>query len=701
MASAEIYNPSKPDPATGRIGTWRAAAVMNAPRAGHSATRLQDGSVLVAGNGPPFNEVFTGINDHFSEIYDPVEDRWRFTDTTDRGLHSSTLLDGPACRAPQPAEYCYGVFVTGGTTDYSGTTRDGTRRVKAIETADIYVPAPKVDSLFPDALEVPGRGVVEIAGSGFIGVDKVAFGGVLADFEVVSPHIVRAEVPLRHSAGSVTVVIENAGGTSAASATTARSRARFTYVGTPSGVTNLRATAISGSAIKLSFGASSLSGVAGSDEAAAKEYIVNQSRQPITEANFGEAKSLCGGVCTFDPPPKDAGDEVRLAVENLQPHTNYYFAIKAKVGRKLGPMAATNVKTLGKDVAPGAVADLAASALSHRKLNLSFSAPGEDGAEGAPARDFVIKQSTQPITDVSFSSARSLCASSCGFAPTQTGEALSLDVKDLDPGSTYYYALKAIDEGGNLGPMSNVASATTHADTIAPASVNDLVAEGVSHRAIKLFFSAVASDGDEGPVVAGYVIKQSREPITEESFDAARSLCDQTCSFSPDKVGDSLALKITDLSPGAAYHYAIKAKDEGDNLGSFDPSGSAATARTLKDRIAPGRLTTIRAKPLTLRSIRLLFAAVASDRGKGPAVSRYIIVQSKRPIDSARDFRRAKRLCGKLCSFSTEGVGSRLKLTVTDLRPATTYHYAIRALDEAGNKGKRSRSVRARTSRAR
>ena len=69
------------DPATGR---WRAAGIMSTARAGHAATLLPDGSVLVTG----------GVRLATAEVYDPVADTWAEVAamSVPRNGHTLTLL---------------------------------------------------------------------------------------------------------------------------------------------------------------------------------------------------------------------------------------------------------------------------------------------------------------------------------------------------------------------------------------------------------------------------------------------------------------------------------------------------------------------------------------------------------------------------------------------------------------------------------
>ena len=113
----------------------------------------------------------------------------------------------------------------------------------------------------------------------------------------------------------------------------------------------------------------------------------------------------------------------------------------------------------------------------------------------------------------------------------------------------------------------------------------------------------------------------------------------------------------------------------------------------------PGRVTTLRASAASASSIVLSFKAVGTDGTKPPAARGYVVKQSRRPIRSARAFRRAQSLCGGTCRFSSvSAVGQELTLRVTDLRSGTRYYYAVAARDNVSRRvGPRSRALAART----
>jgi hypothetical protein len=110
LASAELY-----DPAAKR---WTPIAPMSARRAGHTATLLADGRVLIVGGYDNFAALAT------AEIYDPVTGQWAATGSLHeaRGFHVAVRLgDGR-------------VLVSGGRSNDSSTGR-------ALRSSELYDPA--------------------------------------------------------------------------------------------------------------------------------------------------------------------------------------------------------------------------------------------------------------------------------------------------------------------------------------------------------------------------------------------------------------------------------------------------------------------------------------------------------------------------------------------------------------------------------
>ena len=112
----------------------------------------------------------------------------------------------------------------------------------------------------------------------------------------------------------------------------------------------------------------------------------------------------------------------------------------------------------------------------------------------------------------------------------------------------------------------------------------------------------------------------------------------------------------------------------------------------------PGRVMRLRATVLSRTSVRLTWDAPGTDGTKNPAARGFFVKESRRPIRTRRDFQRAANLCKPACSFNITRVGAKISLTVTDLRPNTTYYYKVAARDNVTHRvGPRSVTARIRT----
>lgn len=100
--------------------------------------------------------------------------------------------------------------------------------------------------------------------------------------------------------------------------------------------------------------------------------------------------------------------------------------------------------------APSAVTDLTVTAVSSTSAVLRWTAPGDDGTIGTAAR-YELRWAPTPITEATFASATALPAP----PPTEAGTTQTTQVS-LPPGGKLFLAVKAIDELGNTGPVSNV-----------------------------------------------------------------------------------------------------------------------------------------------------------------------------------------------------------------------------------------------------
>jgi len=111
--------------------------------------------------------------------------------------------------------------------------------------------------------------------------------------------------------------------------------------------------------------------------------------------------------------------------------------------------------------APGRIEDLQATASPGGwNVRLDWTATGDDGPTGS-ATTYVLRFSPSEITADNNSSASLIPLS---LVPHVAGTPETYTIAMPSPGAQYYFALQAIDEAGNLGPLSNIAAARSHED---------------------------------------------------------------------------------------------------------------------------------------------------------------------------------------------------------------------------------------------
>ena len=110
-------------------------------------------------------------------------------------------------------------------------------------------------------------------------------------------------------------------------------------------------------------------------------------------------------------------------------------------------------------VAPDAVTDLAAGNMTGSSVDLSWTAPGDDGATGT-ATSYDVRYSTSTITEGNWASATQATGEP---APQVAGSSESFTVTGLSPSTTYFFAIKTSDEIPNESAISNVPSVATAA----------------------------------------------------------------------------------------------------------------------------------------------------------------------------------------------------------------------------------------------
>jgi hypothetical protein len=223
----------------------------------------------------------------------------------------------------------------------------------------------------------------------------------------------------------------------------------------------------------------------------ATSYDIRYSTSLITDANWASALQLAG-----EPSPAVAGSTESVTVSSLNPSTTYYFAIKTSDEVPNQSLLSnvpnnTTIATPSDTTPPSAVSDLAAINPATNSIDLTWTAPGDDGSTGT-ATFYDIRYSTSLISDANWASATQVASEP---TPSVAGSSESMTVSGLSSGTTYYFAIKTSDEVPNESLISNVVNNTTTSSAEADNLVVDI--------------SGVAIDGGDNTNVVGITIENT------------------------------------------------------------------------------------------------------------------------------------------------------------------------------------------------
>jgi len=186
---------------------------------------------------------------------------------------------------------------------------------------------------------------------------------------------------------------------------------------------------------------------------------------------------------------------------------------------------------------------LTASSSSATQINLSWTA------------------STDNVGVTGYKVERCSGVSCTNFVQIATPSGTTFNDTGLAPSAAYSYRVRATDAAGNLSPYSNIASATTSADTTPPTAPSNLTATSISTAQINL--SWTASTDDVG--VTGYFVEQCQGSGCT-NFAQIASLGGTVTTYSA--IG---------LMASTSYSYRVRATDAAGNLSSYSNTTSSIT----------------------------------------------------------------------------------------------------------------------------
>ena len=312
----------------------------------------------------------------------------------------------------------------------------------------------------------------------------------------------------------------------------------------------------------------------------------------------------------------------------LSPATTRHYRVYAINSAGTGP--ASNVANATTDATvPGAPQRLTATAKGQSQIDLSWTAPTNDG--GAAITGYRIETSTNRRT---WSALRGNHSST------------SFSHVGLAPATTRHYRVSAVNVAGT-GPASNVATATT--DATVPGAPTALSATAAGTSQIDLSWTAPSYDG--GAALTGYRIE-----VAETGNGPWSNLEANTGST-------ATTYSHTGLDPASTRYYRVYAIN---SVGSGRASG---VVRAKTDATVPDAPTNLQATATSPTQIDLTWSAPGYDGG-APVTSYRVEISA----DEGSTW-------GVLAP-STGSTGTAY--SHSGLQPGSTRHYRVSAINVAG-----------------
>lgn len=230
-----------------------------------------------------------------------------------------------------------------------------------------------------------------------------------------------------------------------------------------------------------------------------------------------------------------------------------------------------------RDIVPPAASTLVQGANTTTSVELTWSAPGDDGHLGTSAV-YDLRYATQTVLTSNWDAATPVDGEP---VPGIAGTVESCNVTGLTIGTTYHFALRTCDEAGNWSALSDALAAATVAapDTMAPAAVSELVAAATTTVSITIAWTAPGDDGSAGTATA-YDLRRAVQPITADNWDAAVSVATVPV---PAVSGTVQTCQVAGLGEASTHHFALRTRDEAGNW-----SGLSALVAATTDTFAQG-----------------------------------------------------------------------------------------------------------------
>ncbi len=236
----------------------------------------------------------------------------------------------------------------------------------------------------------------------------------------------------------------------------------------------------------------------------ASQYEVRFSMQAIDQVNFQNATLATQG----------GSDGHNATVSNLSSNTQYFFGLKITNVLGEDTFSFTNTTTLNDNLPPSAVIGFSGSA-HVQSVTLNWTAP-----QGNDLSEYDVRVSDVLIDNQNFAQATHVQ----GAPAPLSGQAQTMDVGGLSPGTQYYFAIKILDTVGQSSPLATVSITTTQngggggGGVVPVASVTDLLATS-SQNGVNLSWITPQDNS-----LSQFIVRYSTSALTPANFDQGASV---------------------------------------------------------------------------------------------------------------------------------------------------------------------------------
>ncbi|TFG04954.1 hypothetical protein EU538_11805, partial [Candidatus Thorarchaeota archaeon] len=366
-------------------------------------------------------------------------------------------------------------------------------------------------------------------------------------------------------------------------------------------------------------------------------------------------------------------------VTELPSLTELWFAVRALDEQdNLGGLSnSPGIQTL-EFFPPSTISDLAALNATTSSLMLTWTAPGDDGMSGT-ADGYILKHSVAgPITTENWGSATTYSQS---WNPGSPGSSEVREITGLLNATRYWFAIRAYDDVGNYGGVSNSPNLET-LEGVRPGAPTDLVVTSVTQTTVTLSWTAPGDNGTVG-TAAGYIIKYSTSgQITSENWmNATEYMQDWT----PLEAGETESHTLSDLAPDTTYWFAIMAYDDIPNYGEL----SESVLETTLEAVPPAMIGDLIVVDMNSSSITLNWTA-PGDNGMSGRAAGYVVKYSVIGPITSENWESATTYDQ---SWDPHSAGHMENHAVLGLEEGANYWFTIVAYDEVGNYGEVSNTA--------